>query len=373
MTGSDTREKKADAARLSCHAIESMMCEIWGAHFGCAVSPDDDFYELGGDSLAMIEIVLAARDRGLALRSSVALRNPSPARLAESLTVGGERPSPDRGPAWPAALYPQAPDRPGLCSARWTEADTRPVPIFTVDGTEPLYVVHSDSHVPAERTAVAQWGGGRTLSGFLLPGARGPIPPVDSVGALAARFADALRRDQAAGPYRLAGFGQGAVVAFEMARRLREDGGQVELLALIDPPAVGAAAGPPLPLDELLRERVALLARRFALTGAESTGEIHAAMREAGWYDGTVAPADLARLQLAWAQLALALQDYEPSSYDGPVLLFQDGMNAPATGQTWRIAAKDLYALWLDYGTVSPRAVLRDPDVARAMRGVLAP
>ena len=77
-----------DSVRLSCHAVQHLICEIWSGYFGREVSPYDDFFDLGGDSLAMIDVVVAARGYGLPLRSSVALRNPSPARLAESLTVG---------------------------------------------------------------------------------------------------------------------------------------------------------------------------------------------------------------------------------------------------------------------------------------------
>src|ERR1041384_3843325 len=79
-------------ARLSCHAVESMIREIWSGYFGRDVSGYDDFFDLGGDSLAMIDVVAEARERGLQVRSSVALRNPSPARLAESLTIGAAQP-----------------------------------------------------------------------------------------------------------------------------------------------------------------------------------------------------------------------------------------------------------------------------------------
>jgi hypothetical protein len=72
---------------LSCEAVERLLCEICSEHFGHAVSPYDDFFELGGDSLSIIEIATAARARGLRVRSSEALRHPVPARLAEHLTL----------------------------------------------------------------------------------------------------------------------------------------------------------------------------------------------------------------------------------------------------------------------------------------------
>jgi thioesterase domain-containing protein len=58
--------------------------------------------------------------------------------------------------------------------------------------------------------------------------------PVASVAELAAQCLSQLRRTEPSGPYRLAGLCFGGVVAFEMARLLREQGEVVELLALID-------------------------------------------------------------------------------------------------------------------------------------------
>src|SRR5690348_17265428 len=118
---------EAVTARLSCDTVERMICEIWSGYFGRAVSPYDDFFDLGGDSLAMIDVVGRARERGLSVRSSVALRNPSPARLAESLTVHAES-----SPVTLPALY--APDAPR--TPVWTDIVLEPI---MPGDTEPLY------------------------------------------------------------------------------------------------------------------------------------------------------------------------------------------------------------------------------------------
>ncbi|MER6421947.1 thioesterase domain-containing protein [Streptomyces sp. NPDC001137] len=369
MTERDALETMTDATRLSCHTIERLMCEIWSDYLGCPVSPDDDYYDLGGDSLTIVDIVVAARGRGIPLRSSVALHHATPARLAESLTIGRDAlwsPTPSGLPALlPTTANGALPHAPA-----WTPADSRPVPV--VGGSaEPLYIVHSDNHVQLEREVVAGWESPRPVRALTLPGGRGRIPPYDGIGDIADRFVTALREDQRAGAYRLVGFGQGAVVAFETACRLRTGGDVVEFLAMIDPPPVGSAAGRPRGLDELLTERLSLLARRFGLNGAESLEAAHAGMREAGWYDNQAEPRDLPRLQLAWAELAHALFDYEPTDYAGPVLLVQDAMHLSATEQTWRHAVKDLRILPLDHGIASPRAVLRDPCLAQELREAL--
>ena len=51
---------------------------------------------------------------------------------------------------------------------------------------------------------------------------------------MAACYLGAVRRVQPEGPYRLAGWSLGGQIAFEMARRLREQGQVVDTLVLFD-------------------------------------------------------------------------------------------------------------------------------------------
>lgn len=57
---------------------------------------------------------------------------------------------------------------------------------------------------------------------------------------LAARYLDAVLEIQPEGPYQIGGISFGGLVAFEMARQLRERGREVALLALFDTPGPGA-------------------------------------------------------------------------------------------------------------------------------------
>jgi thioesterase domain-containing protein len=355
------------AARLSCHAVERTICEIWSDYFGRVISPYDDFFELGGDSLGMIDVVALARERGLPVRSSVALRNPSPARLAESLTI--RVPAPADGLAAPLpALY--LGDVPALLP--WTDAQTGPVPIVPGGAGAPLLVVHSDSHVQAERDAIAAWGSTRPVSGFRLPGNLDILRSGDPVGEIANRFLAALRHEQPTGPYRLAGFGPGAVVAFELAQRVRAGGDEVALLVLGMPPAIDATATVA-SRDRLLRQRLAALAARFGLGGGASLDEIHARVRAGGWYDDRVRPEDLPLWQRVWVELELAVRAYRFARYDGAATLFHD--RAATGGVTERAlaeAVRDLEIHRPDHGIESPHAVIRDPRLARFMRRALS-
>ncbi len=58
----------------------------------------------------------------------------------------------------------------------------------------------------------------------------------DSIQAMAESHLQAIRQKQPHGPYRLAGFCNGALIAVEIARQLLQSGETVEFLGLIDPP-----------------------------------------------------------------------------------------------------------------------------------------
>ncbi|MGV9560159.1 thioesterase domain-containing protein [Streptomyces sp. NPDC003401] len=349
---------------LSCQAVERLLCEICGEHFGHAVSPYDDLFELGGDSLSIIEIATAARALGLPIRSSDVLRHPVPARLAEYLTL-------PRAPApglRPAALDPHAGS---ATAADPAGAEVRAIPITGGDAAEVLHVVHSESHVRAERDAVAAWVGARAAVGYPLPDTGAPTAPGRTVAELADRCLPALLGHRPADGYRLAGFGHGAVVALELARSLCERGHRVALLALIAPPAGRTAEEPAATLDDLLARRLAALAGRFALTGGESVEDIHLRLREAGWYEDVARPQDLPRLQLAWARTALAVQEYDYPAYAGRAVLVADACSAHPAERAWDGNAERLTVHRLDLGLDCSLPVIGDRQVTDLMRKVL--
>jgi thioesterase domain-containing protein len=74
----------------------------------------------------------------------------------------------------------------------------------------------------------------------VVPPFTGPVPP--TVEAMAAQQLDLVRALQPRGPYRLVGYCNGGLVAYEIARRLREAGETVELVALIAAAPVASLA-----------------------------------------------------------------------------------------------------------------------------------
>ncbi|MFI6417364.1 phosphopantetheine-binding protein [Streptomyces sp. NPDC050842] len=72
------------------------IAEIWQEVLGVPVEDDDDFFALGGQSLAAMEVVAAVRRRlGITVRVRVLLEHPVLADFAGQLGLSGER-SPDR-------------------------------------------------------------------------------------------------------------------------------------------------------------------------------------------------------------------------------------------------------------------------------------
>jgi thioesterase domain-containing protein len=83
-----------------------------------------------------------------------------------------------------------------------------------------------------------------TCYGLQAPGLADGEQPIESVEILADVYLDTIVKVSPTGPYRLAGWSFGGVVAFEIARRLQGIQPGVELLAVLDVHAPGAVPEP---------------------------------------------------------------------------------------------------------------------------------
>ena len=168
------------------------------------VGRDDDFFDLGGDSLAAVDALAAAsRDLGVELSAADLLENPTPRGLAARARVGG---------------------------AAEAEALVR-----LGGGGRPVFVVpggagDGDDLFAARRVARATGDG---FAFFAFRSGAAPHPPLEE---LAAGFVRRLRAAKPRGPYALVGDCVGGAVAFAMARQLRASGEDVALVALLDAP-----------------------------------------------------------------------------------------------------------------------------------------
>ncbi len=278
--------------------MERHLTTIWGELLGVdRVGIDDDFFELGGDSLQAVHLVL---------RIEAALgRLVPPAGLAMARTVRR------------LAARIRA-DHEGM--AKWVllhSGDDRP-PLLClpgIDGTG-LGFRHLCEATDPQRTAFT----------FPYPGILKAEEPLTRVEAVAQRALSELPSVQAGPPYYLCGYSFGGLVAYEMARQLSAQGAEVALLALLDTP------GPLRPRPRPLAQRLAVHARRLRASGdkLEYLKQRARSLRDRRarpFGRGVAEPADEApgapHLDAVHRACIEAAGAYRPAPYPGSVTVFR--------------------------------------------------
>jgi len=117
------------------------------------------------------------------------------------------------------------------------------VPIQTEGAKLPLFCVH-----PGGGTVLCYLhfsrllGPERPFYGLQCPGIDGVREPLATIEEMAEEYVAAVRQVQPHGPYAIAGWSVGGVLAYEMAQRLRASGDDVRLLAIMDSGVLYACA-----------------------------------------------------------------------------------------------------------------------------------
>jgi thioesterase domain-containing protein/acyl carrier protein len=170
------------------------------------IAPDDDFFDFGGDSASAVELALEIEAAtGIALPMTAAFDASTPAEMAR--LVDSYR---GRNAGEPVLLKPGS-------------------------GAGNLLVFPGAGGAAVGLRQFARGlNTGFAVYGFDTPGLNGKQAPLDRIEALAAYFLPHLRALQPHGPYCLAGYSVGGLVAFEVAQRLRAAGEDVALIGLID-------------------------------------------------------------------------------------------------------------------------------------------
>lgn len=187
--------------------LRDAIAQIWQEALGMPrIGPDENYFDLGGDSYQAIQILAALRERlGRDIPMKLLLEAPTIALLAAAL----ERPPVDESD--PLVLL----------------AEGRHSP--------PLFIVHGIGGSVMELRALAQaLEIGRPVYGVQARGLAPHEQPHASVEDMAREYLDAIRSVQPAGPYLLLGYSFGGWVAYEIARLLRAQGERVALLGILD-------------------------------------------------------------------------------------------------------------------------------------------
>lgn len=275
---------------------------IWEHLLGISeVGPEDDFFELGGNSLLAARLLReVAKLTGRSLPLGTLMCAPTVAKLVSIL---------EQDTAAPVSSM----------LVRMREGQGRP--LFMVHGMNGT-TMDCWSLVRALQTPRPVWA-------FQARGLDGEQEPHDRVEDMAQAYIELMRSIQPQGPYALTGFSFGGLVAYEMAQQLLAQGEQVELLFLIDP-----HVQQDLSLPERIVKRSLRLARRLRrIPAAELPRYLGDRARELGVklrvrLGLMPPPRPSAGLGMApvhqrvFDQLWLALLAYRPAAYRGSALVF---------------------------------------------------
>jgi len=192
------------------------------------VGLDDNFFDLGGHSLLIMQIVARGAQKGIRLDARDFFTRPTIRQQ-----VAGASSAPER----------LRPARHGL--VRLSEGT----------GT-PFFLVHPISGQVGCYADLARNLGNRVVIGIEAQGIADHLPPLSDIPAMASRVLELLR-SSAVPVHAIGGWSFGALVAFEAARHLLQTEGKTPRVVMVDPPAPSTFA-----LDEPYLEREAW--RQFA-------------------------------------------------------------------------------------------------------------
>lgn len=178
------------------------------------VGIDDNFFHLGGDSLAAVNLFLRLDEMLKSeLPISTLLKASTIRQLAQIYAADGSVP-----------------------------VNRALVPIATSGSLPPLFAIPGIyGNVLCFSSLARELGGNQPLYGLQSVGLDGVEAPIESIQRIAARHVEELRELQPHGPYFLLGACFGATVAFEMTSQLEAAGERVAYCALIDPSLRGGS------------------------------------------------------------------------------------------------------------------------------------
>ncbi|MVN75042.1 amino acid adenylation domain-containing protein [Hymenobacter sp. HMF4947] len=198
---------------------EQLVASIWQEHLGGGViSVSDNFFELGGHSLIAVRVMLRLeQETGKRLPLAILFEHPTVEKLAAVLQLDSN-------------------------AISWDSL----VPIKPQGTKTPLYIVHGAGLNVLLFNAISKnMDAEQPVYGLQAKGLDGREEPLDSIEAMAAHYVAAIRATNPAGPYALAGYSFGGIIAFEMAKQLTAAGKVVKFLGMLDTYAYQSDADSP--------------------------------------------------------------------------------------------------------------------------------
>jgi len=202
-----------EAARDTTYApprtvTEKLVAYTWSTYLHQdKIGLHDDYFEMGGSSVSGLQIMTyLEKTTGKRLPLSTLFQAPTVEKLSALLDA----------------------DRPFIS---WEPL----VLIRSGAGRPPLYILQGyGMNVIGFNNIARHMHPDQSVYGFQPRGLNGIDEPHGTIEAMAMEYVEAILRVNPEGPYYLAGYSYGGVVAFEMAQQLRTKGKQIGMLAIID-------------------------------------------------------------------------------------------------------------------------------------------
>lgn len=189
-------------------AMETLVTRIWAETLDIDdVGLDEDFFELGGHSLIAVEMMARLeKETGTHLPIAALFESPTIRKLS---------------------LFLQS----GNTNASWDSL----VPVRAGGSRPPLYIVHGDGlNVMVFNSIPKYMDPEQPVYGLQPKGLNGIENPDESMEEIAAYYIESVLKHDPKGPYFLAGYSFGGIVALEMSKQLRASGHEVKMLAMFD-------------------------------------------------------------------------------------------------------------------------------------------
>ncbi len=282
--------------------LEANLCAMWASVLELpAVGVHQDFFDLGGCSLSAIRLFSRMhRELEATLPENILFECPTVAQLAQKIL--------DREAGY-TGMFRAVPIQP--------KGDKHP--LFWIPGGRGIRVL-------AYREISYQLGKEQPVYGLESPRLE-DSESVPTIREKARAYIKCIRAVQPTGPYQIAGFCLGGVVAFEMAQQLLEVGERLGLLALIDADLPGKRFSP---MEKLHRrmQRIAFHSRKHGLVYAGAKlGRALVGMSALQRQTSTVrsieaAPLDSSTMQEELIDWARYIGNYQPQPYAGELIVF---------------------------------------------------
>jgi amino acid adenylation domain-containing protein len=207
-----TRERSSEHEVVAPRTpLERQLVAIWERELGIReIGVTDNFFDLGVSSFTAATLFAAIEhELGGALPLGAIFSAPTIESLAALLERGGD-------------------------ASRWSSL----VPIQPAGAQPPIFCVHGGAGTILHLAPLARrLGTDQPFYGLQSRGLYGGTAPLRSVEDMASHYLDEMRQVHPGGPWRLAGYCFGTIVAFELAQRLSAAGEEVELVAMFNGPS----------------------------------------------------------------------------------------------------------------------------------------